>query len=49
LASSKASKSTVRNVVVEISVATRDPNIPRLIHEQAMDVLKKVPGIGEVR
>ena len=37
------------NVTVEISVATRDPNIPRLIHEQAMDVLKKLPGIGEVR
>jgi ATP-binding protein involved in chromosome partitioning len=37
------------NVTVEISVATRDPNIPRLIHEQAMDVLKKVPGVGEVK
>ena len=37
------------DVAIEISVATRDPNIPRLIHEQAMDVLKKLPGIGEVR
>ena len=37
------------DVTVEISLATRDPNIPRLIHEQAMDVLKKLPGIGEVR
>lgn len=37
------------NVVVEISIATRDPNIPRLIHEQAMDVLKKLPGIGDVK
>ncbi|MFN0076433.1 MAG: P-loop NTPase [Prosthecobacter sp.] len=37
------------NVTIEISVATRDPNIPRLVHEQAMDVLKKVPGIGEVK
>jgi ATP-binding protein involved in chromosome partitioning len=37
------------NVTVEISLATRDPNIPRLIHEQAMDVLKKLPGVGEVR
>ena len=37
------------DVTVEISLATRDPNIPRLIHEQAMEVLKKLPGIGEVR
>jgi len=37
------------NVTIEISVATRDPNIPRLIHEQAMDVLKKVSGVGEVK
>ncbi len=37
------------NVTVEISIATRDPNIPRLIHEQAMEVLKKVAGIGEVK
>ncbi|MDZ4404132.1 Mrp/NBP35 family ATP-binding protein [Prosthecobacter sp.] len=37
------------NVTIEISVATRDPNIPRLVHEQAMDVLKKVPGVGEVK
>lgn len=37
------------NVVVEISLATRDPNIPRLIHEQAMDVLGKLPGIGGVK
>lgn len=36
-------------VVVEISLATRDPNIPRLIHEQAMDVLSKVPGVTEPR
>lgn len=37
------------NVIVDITLATRDPNIPRLIHEQAMDVLQKLPGIGEVR
>jgi ATP-binding protein involved in chromosome partitioning len=37
------------NVTIEISVATRDPNIPRLIHEQAMDVLKKAAGVGEVK
>ncbi len=37
------------DVAVEISLATRDPNIPRLIHEQAMDVLKKLPGVGDVK
>lgn len=36
-------------VTVEISVATRDPNIPRLIHEQAVDVLKKLPGVSDVQ
>lgn len=37
------------NVVVGITLATRDPNIPRLIHEQAMDVLQKIAGVGKVR
>ncbi|MBL9133218.1 MAG: Mrp/NBP35 family ATP-binding protein [Verrucomicrobiaceae bacterium] len=37
------------DVTVEISLATRDPNIPRLIHEQAMEVLQKLPGAGQVR
>lgn len=37
------------NVRVDISLATRDPNIPRLIHEQAMDVLKALPGVKDVR
>lgn len=36
-------------VVVGISLATRDPNIPRLIHEQAMDVLQKTPGVTDAR
>lgn len=36
-------------VIVDISVATRDPNIPRLIHEQAVDVLEKMPGVTEVK
>jgi ATP-binding protein involved in chromosome partitioning len=36
-------------VVVDISVATRDPNIPRLIHEQAVDVLNKVAGVTEAK
>ena len=37
------------DVTVDIAIATRDPNIPRLIHEQAMDVLQKLPGIGRVK
>lgn len=36
-------------VTVEISVATRDPNIPRLIHEQAMEAIRQVPGVTEPR
>ena len=36
-------------VIIDISVATRDPNIPRLIHEQAMDVLMKVAGVTEAK
>jgi ATP-binding protein involved in chromosome partitioning len=36
-------------VKVGISLATRDPNIPRLIHEQAMDVLGKLAGEGNIR
>ncbi len=37
------------NVTVDLSLATKDPNIPRLIHEQAMDVLKKVAGVKDVK
>ncbi len=36
-------------VTVEISLATRDPNIPRLIHEQAMEAIRQVPGVTEPR
>jgi len=36
-------------VTVDISVATRDPNIPRLIHEQAMEVLTGLPGVTEAK
>lgn len=36
-------------VTVEISVATRDPKIPRLIHEQAMEAIRQVPGVTEPR
>lgn len=38
-----------KNATVEISLATRDANIPRLIHEQATAALKAVPGIGEIK
>lgn len=34
-------------VTVDISLATRDPNIPRLIHEQAEAALKQIPGVTE--
>jgi ATP-binding protein involved in chromosome partitioning len=37
------------NVSVDIALATNDPNIPRLIHEQAMEALQKLPGAGQVR
>lgn len=36
-------------VVIDISVATRDPNIPRLIHEQTVDLVGKVAGVSEVK
>jgi len=45
----KSIQVTGSDVAVDLSLATRDPNIPRLIHEQAMDVLKKLPGIGDVK
>lgn len=37
------------DVVVKISLATRDANLPRQIHTNAMAVLNGVKGIGEVR
>lgn len=37
------------NVQVEISLATRDANIPRQIHEEATKALKALPGMGEVK
>lgn len=37
------------NVQVEISLATRDANIPRQIHEEAIRALRELPGIGEVK
>jgi ATP-binding protein involved in chromosome partitioning len=37
------------NVSVDISLATRDPNIPRQIHEAAMAALKSLRGVGDVK
>lgn len=38
-----------KNVQVDISLATRDANVPRQIHDESQKVLKGLPGIGEVR
>ena len=38
-----------KNVQVEISLATRDANIPRQIHEEATKALKALPDVGEVK
>jgi len=37
------------DVTVEISLATRDANIPRQLHAEAVAALKTLAGIGEVR
>jgi ATP-binding protein involved in chromosome partitioning len=37
------------DVRVDISLATRDPNIPRQVHEQATAALRAISGIGEVK
>jgi len=37
------------NVAVELSLATRDANVPRQIHELATAALKGLPGIGNVK
>lgn len=37
------------DVEVQISLATRDANVPRQIHETAMKALEALPGIGRVR
>ena len=37
------------DVTVDISLATRDPNVPRQIHEAATAALKLVPGVDEVK
>ncbi len=37
------------DVTVDISLATRDPDLPRQIHESAAAALQALPGIGQVR
>ena len=37
------------NVAVELSLATRDANVPRQIHEQVTAALKTLPGVGTVK
>jgi ATP-binding protein involved in chromosome partitioning len=38
-----------KNVQVDISLATRDADLPRQIHEGATRALKALPGVGEVK
>ncbi|MBL9114731.1 MAG: Mrp/NBP35 family ATP-binding protein [Verrucomicrobiaceae bacterium] len=37
------------DVTVEISLATRDANVPRQIHEEATTALKALPGVGQIK
>lgn len=37
------------NVSIDLSFATRDANIPRLIHQQATEALQAIPGIGSIK
>jgi ATP-binding protein involved in chromosome partitioning len=37
------------DVQVDISLATRDPNVPRQIHEEATRALEALPGVGRVK
>ncbi len=37
------------SVVVDISIATRDPNVPRQIHESATAAIKALPGATDVK
>lgn len=45
----KAVRISGPDVTVEISITTRDPNVPRQIHEAATAAIKAVPGIGKVQ
>jgi ATP-binding protein involved in chromosome partitioning len=44
----KAVETDGSDVVVKLSIATRDPNIPRQIHEGVESTLSAIPGIGKV-
>lgn len=37
------------NVTVDVSIATKDPNVPRQIHETATAAVKAVAGVSDVR
>lgn len=37
------------DVTVDIALATRDPNVPRQIHEEATTALQSIAGVGSVR
>ena len=45
----KAVRVAGNDVEVDISLATRDPNLPRQIHEQATNALKALPGMGGIK
>ncbi len=38
-----------KNVQVDISLATKDANVPRQIHDESMRAIKALPDVGEVR
>lgn len=38
-----------KNVQVDISLATKDANVPRQIHDESMRAIKALPGVGDVR
>jgi ATP-binding protein involved in chromosome partitioning len=45
----KAIHITGNDVSIDISLATRDPNIPRQVHIEATAALQAVPGIGQIK
>ncbi len=45
----KAIRIEGKNVSVDISLATRDPGVPRRVHEEAYAALQALPGIGGIK
>ncbi len=45
----KAVQISGADVSIDISLATRDPNVPRQIHEGALAALKSLKGVGDVK